>query len=172
VHISNRYDFSLPVAQRLSHLTGIKEDFEAVEKICARLVAEKHKRELRPGDDGTAYSDAMFYAGALYAAAVVRFMRTQASGARSGIPAAWIEALPDSLRAVYTHVKDLRDKFIAHPIAPLEDNQVFVYVQEAGEGAGTVTDVNLDSAGVEWRRLSRLRKYFLRKSPERSVQPL
>lgn len=145
---SKRYDFSLPIAQRLSDLTGIQGDLEAVEKICARLVAEKDKRVLRPDSDPLVYMDAMFYADALYAAAVVRFMRTHATGSRIGISAAWIKALPEPLQRVYTHVKTLRDKFIAHPIAPLEDNQVFVYVQETGENAGTVTHVNLDHGRV------------------------
>lgn len=143
-----RYDFSLPVAQRLSDLTGIKIDLDAVEKICDRLFAERDKRVVTPDADIAGYMDAMFYSDALYAAAVVRFMRTHATGSRVGIPTAWVDALPDHLRAVYSHVKDLRDKFIAHPVAPLEDNQVFVYVKISGEGAGTVTDVNLDHGRI------------------------
>jgi len=146
---ATRYDFSLPVAQRLSDLVGIKIDLEATEKICARLIAEKHKRERHPGDDDVAYADAMFYADVLYAAAVVRFMRTKATGARSKILAEWIDALPDYLRAVYTHVKDLRDKFVAHATAPLEDNQVFVHVQLTGEHGGTVTGVNYDHGRMQ-----------------------
>jgi hypothetical protein len=146
--ILTRYDFSLPVAQRLSDLTGIKIDLEAVERICDRLFAERDKRVLDPQGDTNAYMDAMFYSDTLYAAAVVRFMRTHATGSRIGIPAAWIDALPDHLRAVYSHVKYLRDKFIAHPVAPLEDNQVFIYVKISGEGAGTVTDVNLDHGRI------------------------
>jgi hypothetical protein len=146
--LSRRYDFSLPVAQRLSDLTGIQGDLKAVEKICARLVTEKDRRVLRADSDPLAYLDAVFYADALYAAAVVRFMRTHATGSRIGISTAWVKALPKSLQRVYTHVKTLRDKFIAHPIAPLEDNQVFVHVQVTNENAATVTDVNLDYGRV------------------------
>lgn len=113
---STRFDFSLLVAQRLSDLTGIKIDLEAVEKICNRLVAEKVKRVLRAGDDGIAWMDEMFFSDALYAAAVVRFMRIHATGARTGIPGAWIDALPLALQAVHKHVKNLRDKFVAHPM--------------------------------------------------------
>ncbi|OAI63871.1 hypothetical protein RSP795_06680 [Ralstonia solanacearum] len=162
--ILTRYDFSLPVAQRLSDLTGIKIDLQAVEKVCDRLFEERDKRVLDPQGDINAFVDAVFYSDTLYAAAVVRFMRTQATGSRIGIPVEWIDALPGHLRAVYSHVKDLRDKFIAHPVAPLEDNQVLVYVKISGEEAGTVTDVNLDhgrmltGGGVDGFALGKLAK--------------
>lgn len=96
-----RYDFSLPVAQRLSDLTGIKIDLQAVEKVCDRLFEERDKRALDPQGDINAFMDAVFYSDTLYAAAVVRFMRTQATGSRIGIPVEWIDVLPHHLRVVY-----------------------------------------------------------------------
>ncbi|XUW93805.1 hypothetical protein OH764_35585 (plasmid) [Burkholderia sp. M6-3] len=139
-----RFHFSLPVAQRFSDLTGIKTDLEAVEKICGRLIAEKDQRVFRPEADLGISMDAIFFSDALFAAAVVRFLRTHQSGARCGIPAAWVRDLPPALRAVHEHIKAYRDKFIAHAVAPLEDNQVFVCVQVDGETPGTVTEVNVD----------------------------
>lgn len=143
-----RFDFSLPVAQRFSDLMGLKIDLEAVEKICCRLIAEKDRRVFRPEADPDVSMEAIFFSDALFAAAVVRFMRTHQSGSRYGIPQAWVSDLPLALQAIHEHAKAYRDKFIAHAVAPLEDNQVFVYVRVDDEAAGTVTEVNVDHGRV------------------------
>lgn len=143
-----RFDFSLPVAQRFSDLMSLKIDLEAVEKICSRLIAEKNQRVFCPDSDPAASMDAIFFSDALFAAAVVRFLRTHQSGSRYGIPEAWVRDLPPALLAIHEHTKAYRDKFVAHAVAPLEDNQVFVYVQVDGDAPGTVTEVNVDHGRV------------------------
>ena len=170
-----RFDFSLPVAQRFSDLMGIKIDLEAVEKICDRLIAEKDQRVFRPEGDSRMSMDAIFFSDALFAAAVVRFLRTHQSGARCRIPAAWIRDPPPALRAIHEHTKAYRDKFIARAVAPLEDNQVFVYMQVDGETPGTVTEVNVDhgrlmsGGGLEAFALMQLAK-TLREKVESEIE--
>lgn len=146
--LSVRFDFSVPAAQRFSDLVGIRMDLEAVSRICTRLIAEKERRVAQPGDDPSVASDGLFFSDALYAAAVVRLMRTHSSGARYGIPDAWINDLPSELRDVYDYVKAYRDKFIAHAVAPLEDNQVFVCVQVSDDHPGVITQVTIDHGRV------------------------
>ena len=73
-----------------------------------------------------AWWDEMQALGDLMFAAVVRYGRTLSTGAREGIPANWIDSLPEALRESHTYFKALRDKYIAHSVSQLEDNQVFV----------------------------------------------
>lgn len=134
-------DFSLPVAQRLSDLSGIDDDFKAVVKICERL----EKLDIKANDaqaDPEIFLDKMQLCDALFDSAVIRFCRVQTTGARPGMPAEWVAELPEFMQINYKHILDLRNKFIAHPVAPLEDNQVYIAVYvEASEpvGIGEVT---------------------------------
>ncbi len=125
-HIPGRYDFSIPEAQRLADLSGIDSDLEAVIRICTRcenLMAQSGNPSEEKGlawwDDIQAISDLVF-------ASVVRYGRTFASGVRQGIPPDWITTLPEPLQGSHSYFKALRDKFIAHSVNQLEDNQVFV----------------------------------------------
>ena len=125
-HIPGRYDFSIPEAQRLSDLSGIDADLEAVLRICARC--EKQMKEMPPPVEGPGmvWWEDVQALGDLMFAAVVRYGRTLSTGKREGIPADWINALPEPLRESHAYFKALRDKYIAHSVNQLEDNQVFV----------------------------------------------
>ena len=121
-----RYDFSIPEAQRLSDLTGVDVDLEATVRICERcdrlineLVAPPEGNPLTWWDDFQALGDLMF-------AAVVRYGRTFNSGVRQGIPQEWLGSSEKNLAESHLYFKALRDKYIAHSVSQLEDNQVFV----------------------------------------------
>ena len=125
-HIPGRYDFSVPEAQRLADLSGIDSDLEAVVRICARCGRLMEDLAKRPESDGVALWDDMQALGDLMFAAVVRYGRSFASGARQGIPSDWIALLPATLQETHSYFKALRDKYVAHSVNQLEDNQVFV----------------------------------------------
>ena len=129
-HIAGRYDFSIPEAQKLSDLAGIDVDLDAVIRICARCVA-KAKEIAWPTEDSRdiRWYEELQSLGDLSFAAVVRYGRTFGSGTRSGIPAAWISTLPEALRDDHAYFKALRDKYVAHSVNELEDNQVFVLLK-------------------------------------------
>lgn len=124
--VPDRYDFSIPEAQRLSDLTGVDVDLEATVRICERcdrlideMAAPPEGNPLPWWDDFQALGDLMF-------AAVVRYGRTFNSGVRQGIPQDWLDSLSEVLRESHLYFKALRDKYIAHSVSKLEDNQVFV----------------------------------------------
>jgi hypothetical protein len=124
--IPGRFDFSIPEAQRLSDLTSVDSDLEVVirlsnrcERLSASLIEVPESASLTWLDDIQALGDLMF-------AAVVRYGRTIATGVRQGIPKVWIEALSKESQQSHAYFKALRDKYIAHSVNQLEDNQVFV----------------------------------------------
>jgi hypothetical protein len=124
--IPGRYDFSIPEAQHLADLSGIDSDLEAVIRICTRcekLMAQSGKPT---EDNGLAWWDDIHAISDLVFASIVRYGRTFSSGVRQGIPLEWITMLPEPLQASHSYFKALRDKYIAHSVNQLEDNQVFV----------------------------------------------
>lgn len=156
-NFSLAHEFSVPEAQRLADLTGIILDLEAVEKICSRLVAEVDAMKARPllevaviGGEleerrsvpNVGLEDWLFR-DSLFAAAVMRYMRTHGTGVRYGIPVEWVEALPQPLQNGHKYLKNLRDKFIAHSVNALEDNQVQVFVRASDPNPSGVTGVSV-----------------------------
>lgn len=129
--IPGRYDFSIPEAQWLSDLSGIDSDLDAVIRICAWCVAKGKEVSHLPkeGNEAAQWYDEVQAIGDLSFAAVVRYGRTFGSGARNGIPSEWISMLPENLRESHAYFKALRDKYIAHSVNELEDNQVFVLLK-------------------------------------------
>jgi hypothetical protein len=140
--LTTRFDFCVPEAKWLSDLTGIKNDLEAVARICERVQNDASNFKFEPGVDVLAMLDERMLAADLICAAIVRFMRTHGTGVRSGIPSSWVEKLPIDLRNAHTYFKNLRDKFIAHSVNPLEDNQVFAWVKGYGTLEAQVTRVD------------------------------
>lgn len=156
-NFSLAHDFSVPEAQRLADLTGILLDLEAVEQLCSRLMAEVDAMKARPllevhvigGEPEERRSvpnvglEDWLFRDSLFAAAVVRYMRTHGTGVRYGIPVEWIGALPQSLQNGHKYLKNLRDKFIAHSVSALEDNQVQVFVRASDPYPSGVTGVSI-----------------------------
>lgn len=132
--VPGRYDFSIPEAQWLSDLYSIESDLENVTRICNKC--EKLIKALsKPLDERTLdwWEDCQLL-GDLTFAAIVWYGRTFASGVRKGIPAEWIEKLPDTLQKNHDYFKTLRDKYIAHSVNQLEDNQIFLILSpQVGE---------------------------------------
>lgn len=161
-HIPGRYDFSIPEAQRLSDLSGIDNDLEAVVRICTRceklMIATREPTEV----DGLAWWEDVQALGDLTFATVVKYGRTFGNGVRQSIPREWISLLPTDQQESHTYFKALRDKYVAHSVSQLEDNQVFVMLTsqlaEAQECTHTTVDrgrlIALDLSDV--RRLAAL----------------
>jgi hypothetical protein len=141
--IEGRYDFSIPEAQWLSDLAGIDSDLEAVVRLCASY--QRHAKRLesfslpqldlletieiakdKQDKDKLEWWDDFQMLGDVIFAAVVRYGRTHASGVRAKIKDIWIDSLPDELKEAHEYFKVLRNKFVAHSVNRLEDNQVFV----------------------------------------------
>lgn len=140
--LTTRFDFSIPEAKWLSDLTGIRNDLEAVARVCDRIQRDASKFRFELGVNALAMMEDRMLASDLVCASIVRFMRTHGTGVRSGIPAAWLDDLPIDLRNAFSYFKNLRDKFIAHSVNPLEDNQVFAWVKGHGTSDAHVTRVD------------------------------
>ena len=140
--LTTRFDFCIPEAKWLSDLTGIRNDLEAVVRVCDRIQRDESKFKFEPGVDAVAMMEERILASDLVCAAIVRLMRTHGTGVRSGIPAAWLGDLPIDLRNAHSYFKNLRDKFIAHSVNPLEDNQVFAWVKGYRTSEAHVTRID------------------------------
>ena len=160
LQIPGRYDFSIPEAQRLSDLAGILADLEAVTRICARCERLMDGLGQPTEADGVAWLEELQSIGDLTFAAVVRYGRTLASGVRQGIPSDRLASLSADLQESHAYFKVLRDKYVAHSVSQLEDNQVFVFLSpqfaEQQEAAQiTVDRGRLVTLGIaDLRRLS------------------
>lgn len=124
-------DFQVAEAQRLADLTGISADLHATASICQTYLSFEEKE---------ASSD-LWHKMSLSMAAVVMYMRTATSGVRQGVTAAQLDDLPQDLRQVHHHVKDLRDKWVAHSVNALEETNVVVYPVPEGKGDRGITQV-------------------------------
>ena len=159
-----RYDFSIPEAQWLSDLAGIDSDLEAVTRICANCQKHAKRLGITPNGDPMEWFEDTQMLGHLQSAAVVRYGRTLTSGVRAGIPSDWIESLSGELRQAHEYIKVLRDKFIAHSVNRLEDNQVFVVLVPQFSEKQTPGHITVDRGrqmtlhGQEMHRLSELAK--------------
>ena len=157
-HIPGRYDFSIPEAQRLSDLSGIESDLAAVVRICAHC--EKLTKDLPPPtqDDGMAWLADNQARGDLMFAAVIRYGRTFASGVRAGIPSEWLATLPSDLQEGHVYFRTLRDKYIAHSVSQLEDNQVFVMLTPQFAEIQEPTHITVDRGNLITLSLPELRR--------------
>jgi hypothetical protein len=124
--VPGRFDFSIPEAQRLSDLSSVDSDLEAVVRLCVRCERLLGNAPKVPPTEALAWWDDVQALGDLMFAAVIRYGRTLSSGVRQGIPTEWIESLPMPLRESHSYFKALRDMYVAHSVSQLEDNQVFV----------------------------------------------
>jgi hypothetical protein len=147
--LTTRFDFSIPEAQRLSDLTGVRSDLEAVGRICQRVQTSASNFGFEPGVNAVAFIEERMLVADLVCAGIVRIMRTHGTGARAGIPAEWVDALPRDLVEAHSYFKKLRDKFIAHSVSPLEDNQVFAWVTAARVRDLSV-DMEIDASMITW----------------------
>lgn len=124
--VPGRYDFSIPEAQWLSDLYSIESDLENVIRICNKceklskeLIIPIEQRTLEWFEDYQMFGDLTF-------AAIIWYGRTFGSGIRKTIPKQWIDKMPINLQKEHNYFKELRNKYIAHSVNKLEDNQIFV----------------------------------------------
>lgn len=163
---SGRYDFTSLEAQRLSDLTGIASDLEAVLRICAGVMDDSKKDGTQPTSDVLKWMERRQTIGDLVCAAVVRYARTLGTGVRMGIPSLWLEELTQELQASNIYFRALRDRWIAHSVNPLEDNQVFVWLASTPAKTLAVSHISVDR-GRFWpgdddaARLSQLARVLL-----------
>jgi hypothetical protein len=116
--------FPVPEAQLLADLTGVSTDLNAVAEYCDRFLDLLDKDQL----DGVVL-------GALCEAAIVRYVRTLATGVRSGVSMEMLEKLGEEHLAVHNYVKDARDKWVAHSVNSFELNDVSVWLTPPERGA-------------------------------------
>ena len=142
--VPGRFDFSVSEAQRLSDLNGIETDLDVAIRLCKRFLAETKRLSKIPEVDQEAWIEDFLTVGDIFFAAVVRCGRTFTSGTRSGIPTEWIAALPEELQEAHRYFKTLRNKFIAHSVNRLEDNQVFVILTTGDDGVEHPDHITVD----------------------------
>lgn len=153
-----RYDFSIPEAQWLSDLSGIDADLEAVVRICTRCEKlMKGAHQPTQGDDLSWWGETQAL-GDLTFAAVVRYGRTFGSGVRKGVPPEWIPLLPKHVQVSHAYFKALRDKYIAHSVNQLEDNQVFVILTPQFAEDQEPTHITVDRGYLNGLDLTDLRR--------------
>jgi hypothetical protein len=142
--IEGRYDFSIAEAQWLSDLAGIESDLDAVIRLCKTFSTCTDRLVRNPNEDPLGWFEDLQMVGDLAFAAVVRFGRTLTSGVRDGLPTEWINSLPDELNQAHKYFKTLRDKYIAHSVNCLEDNQVFVMLTPQFSKDQTPSSITVD----------------------------
>jgi hypothetical protein len=158
-------DFSVPEAKVLADLTGVNEDLEATEEICALFISEA-----QPFD-----RNKILLLESICAAAIIRYGRSFPSGVRMGITKDVIRQLPPELQADHRYFKNLRDKWIAHSVNTFEENQVVAYLIPKERGPEGVECVSVQQRRVltvdvgEMRRLMDL-CFALRKIIARSIE--
>ncbi|RYX80124.1 hypothetical protein EON83_29945 [bacterium] len=143
-HIDSRYDFSIPEAQWLADLCGVGSDLDSVIRLCKTVTTGAERLIRKPEEDALGWFDDIQMVGDLAFAAVIRYGRTLTSGIRDGIPREWIEELPAELKEAHNYFKTLRDKYIAHSVNALEDNQVFVFLKPQFSDAQEPSAITVD----------------------------
>ncbi|MDQ3740123.1 MAG: hypothetical protein M3389_04180, partial [Actinomycetota bacterium] len=102
-------------ARALADLVSIKRDLEFVATAAERL-AELTSRE----------SVDVVAARALQTAALIAYVRCFASGKRFGLNDDTLSKGPKGAREYHQHLKDMRDKHIAHSVNPFEQAKIGV----------------------------------------------
>lgn len=115
--------FQPPEAQKLADLAGIETDLLAVEEYCRRFLEEQAKEQ----PDWKLLE-------IICAAALVRYGRAFASGARSGIPSELVDELHPDVQEWHRYLKAARDKWIAHSVNTFEENQVCAWLTPPERG--------------------------------------
>ncbi len=142
--IEGRYDFSVPEAQWLSDLAGIDADLDGVLRLCGTVQRLAARLGPPANERAAEWIDDFYLIGDIQFAAVVKYGRTLTSGVRKGIPRDWIDALPRELQNAHEYFKVLRDKFVAHSVSQLEDNQVFVMLAPQFSERQTPSHITVD----------------------------
>lgn len=107
-----------PEAAVLADLAGTKYDLETAQGFCDQLAAIDLTS---PG--------AQIVADALSTAIVVRYSRCFTIGVRKKLKDDVLIELPEYLREVHKFLRLVRDKYIAHSVNGLEENEVTVHVR-------------------------------------------
>ena len=84
---------------------------------------------------------------AFASAAVVRYCRAFGKGVRTMRLS--IDELPDvcaAERAIHKHIRDVRDKHVAHAVNDMETNDIYVCLSPAADGGAIVTAVSSGTA--------------------------
>jgi hypothetical protein len=154
--MSTGYDFSVPQAQRLADLSGIRDDLRAVQQICSYSVSEIKTILSRAAKDTQGHPVELGHLafmslsdvekvvlGALFEAAVIRYFRAFGKAHRKNIPEAWVKSLQSELQETHQYLKDLRDKFIAHSENSFEDTRVLLFLEDGADGPEAVSNITV-----------------------------
>ncbi len=137
-------------AECLADLAGISRDLETTIAFCDILT---ELLETRQGNQ--------VLLEAVFAAALVRYIRPFSKGVRAKIPDCILSSLPPDLSKFHELVKNLRDKYIAHSVNAFEENQVVAYLRAEEGGPPRV-----DSISVQETRLNCLAQGDIKKLKE------
>lgn len=106
-------------AKRLADIAGIHEDLKFTVQVCERLFNLNENSD----EDGLLKE-------ALWAAALVSYVRCFAEGKRYGLSEDTLQAAGDKAFEVHRHFVNLRNKHIAHSVNPFEQVEVGVVLSE------------------------------------------
>jgi hypothetical protein len=130
-------------ARALADVIAIKQDLDFVAQAADRLVELLSTEEA----DGV-------LTRALQTAALIAYVRCFASGKRYGLNEETLDRGPEGAREYHEHLKDLRDKHIAHSVNPFEQTLIAVILssdERTVEGVAQLSAQHLsfDQDGAE-----------------------
>jgi hypothetical protein len=112
-------EVTLPEAETLADLYGIRFDLEAASYLCVKAV-----------DLGQPTPHDYQVVEGLIAAAVIRYGRCFSSGVRLGLHRKDLADLSNRALEAHDYFKALRDKFVAHSVNPFEETYVTASASE------------------------------------------
>lgn len=108
----------IPGAERLADLYGIEFDLKGARKLC--FAAQEYGSERRDP----------YVLEAMIVAAVIKYFRCFGRGMRANLKPSDVAVLGHEKRSAHDYFKNLRDKFIAHPVNHFEDSFVTATVRK------------------------------------------
>jgi hypothetical protein len=112
-----------PEAQEYADMIGIQYDLRVTSEYCDRIQV---LQEATP-------EDVLLLEGLTHAA-VMRYCRAFSPGTRFHLDRDILDGLPQAQLDDHDFFKSLRDKFMAHPVNPFEENSVYAQVNKGANG--------------------------------------
>lgn len=128
------YRFEHTRAQRLADLAGVLHDLELTIQACDEFL----------GNPTVGSVGAILVSRSIATFAIVTYCRTMAKGVRSGISQAQLDLVSPRLRQRHEHLKNVRDKFIAHSVNHFEENFVEVELEKSDSGVIKLAKLGTD----------------------------
>lgn len=147
-------NLNIEEARRLADLSGIEQDLEATKAIFDLLIKELQNKQ-----------HDIHLLDALTTAALVKHARSFKTGVRSKIPDNLLKCLSSELLDFHHFCINLRDKYSAHSVNALEENQVVAYLVPEERGPKGISSIS-----VQQRRLVSLESKDINKLKDVCVE--